>query len=239
MLEFAQRHHTIHGWYKVIFSNETKINWVWCNARAWCWVRGGESQLQAYHVSQIIRHVGGAIYVWSCMTSDGIGYMCKIEKKMTQALYLSILQDGVTKTIEWYCFSPSRVIFQRGNDPNNTSIFNHAVVVNAKFWHTYLASSTTWPTSNGACVGTCGMGNRRVSNTTQRNASIVGLYANIFPFHQSRTMSVSKVLSETCPIYPSCFTFQRGLTNHWSMYKYSFNIEPMYIVLFKSFFLRV
>ena len=42
-----------------------------------------------------------------CMTSCGMGHMCKIEGEVTQALYLSILQDGVTKTIEWYCFNPS------------------------------------------------------------------------------------------------------------------------------------
>ena len=29
-----------------------------------------------------------------------MGYMCKIEGKMTQGLYLSILQDGVMKIIE-------------------------------------------------------------------------------------------------------------------------------------------
>ena len=89
------------------------------------------------------KHVGGAIYVWGCMTSHVIWFMCKIEKKMTQALHLSILQDGVTKTIEWYRFSPSHVIFQRDNDPQHTFKFNHAVVVNAKCWYTYLASSTT------------------------------------------------------------------------------------------------
>jgi hypothetical protein len=39
-------------------------------------------------------------FVWGCMTSHGMGYMCKIEGKMTQALYLSILRVGVMKTIE-------------------------------------------------------------------------------------------------------------------------------------------
>jgi hypothetical protein len=79
-------------------------------------VRDGESQLQAHHVSQTFKHGGGANFVWGCMTSSGMGYMCKIEGKMTQTLYLSILQDWVMKTIEWYHFNPY-VIFQHDNDP--------------------------------------------------------------------------------------------------------------------------
>ena len=53
------------------------------------------------------------------MTFHGISYMCKIEEKMTQAMHLSILQDGGMKTIEWYRFNPFRVIFQHDNDPKH------------------------------------------------------------------------------------------------------------------------
>ena len=35
-----------------------------------------------------------------CMTSRGIGCMCKIEGKIIQASYLRILRDGVMQTIE-------------------------------------------------------------------------------------------------------------------------------------------
>ena len=60
----------------------------------------GESQLQAHQLSQAIKHGGGAVLVWGCMASRGMGHMGKIEGKMTHAMYLSILQDGVMKTIE-------------------------------------------------------------------------------------------------------------------------------------------
>ena len=68
------------------------------DGHVWCWVRDGESQLQVHHVSQIVKHGGGAIFVWGCMTSCGMDYMCKIEGKMAQALYLIILQYEVMKT---------------------------------------------------------------------------------------------------------------------------------------------
>ena len=67
------------------------------------------------------------------MTSSNMGYMCKIKEKTTQALYLTILRDGVTKTIEWYRFNPSCVIFQHDNHPKHTSILSQAMIVNANF----------------------------------------------------------------------------------------------------------
>ena len=36
------------------------------------------------------------------MTSHGMGYMCKVEGKVTQTLQVSIRRDGVTKPIEWW-----------------------------------------------------------------------------------------------------------------------------------------
>ena len=46
-LKFAQRHQdwTIHDWYRVIFSDETKIIRYQFDGHAQCWVRDGESQL--------------------------------------------------------------------------------------------------------------------------------------------------------------------------------------------------
>lgn len=58
-------------------------------------MRDGDSQVQAYQVNQTINHA-------DCMTSCGMGYMCKVEGKMTQALYLSNLQDEAMKKIEWF-----------------------------------------------------------------------------------------------------------------------------------------
>ena len=80
-----------------------------------------ESLLKAHHMSRTIKYEGGAMFVRGCMTCRGMGYMCKIEGKMTQALYLSILQDEVMKTIEWYHFNSSCVIFQHVNDPKHTT----------------------------------------------------------------------------------------------------------------------
>jgi hypothetical protein len=63
--------------------------------------------------------------VWGRITSHGLGYMCEIEGKMTQTMYLSFLQRWVMKTIEWYSFNTSHVIFQHDNDPKyNAKLVN-------------------------------------------------------------------------------------------------------------------
>ena len=86
---------------------------------AWCWVRDGESKLHTHHVNQIVEHGGGANFCVGLNDFPLHGYKCEIDGKMTQALYLSGLQDGVTKTIEWCRFNSSCVIFQRDNDPKH------------------------------------------------------------------------------------------------------------------------
>ena len=73
MLDFAQHYQdwTIYDWYPMIFSDESKINRSKSDDRARCWVRDGESQLQAHHASQTTKHGGGAISMWGCMASHG------------------------------------------------------------------------------------------------------------------------------------------------------------------------
>ena len=79
------------GWFLVMSLRSMASRF---DGRDWCWVRIGESQLHARHVSRRVKHGDGAILVCSCMTSCGTGYMCKIEGKLTQALYLNTLRYG-------------------------------------------------------------------------------------------------------------------------------------------------
>ena len=103
----------------MIFSDKTKIKRFQSNGCPWCWEWDEESHLQAHHVNQIVKYGGGAIFVWGCMTSCGIGYMYKIEGKMKQDLYLTILKDELMDIIKLYHFNPAHVIFQHDNGPKH------------------------------------------------------------------------------------------------------------------------
>jgi hypothetical protein len=57
-------------------------------------------------MGHIVKQGGGAIFVWGCMTSLGMGSIYKIEGEMANTLCLSILQDGVLTTIDFIPLQP-------------------------------------------------------------------------------------------------------------------------------------
>jgi transposase len=115
-LEFAKCHKdwTNADWARVIFSDETRINRFCSDGLTWCWKRDGTS-LQSHQVQEKVKHGGGSIMIWGCMTADGVGFMCKIEGTLNGDLYLDILKDELQRTIKYYGLDRSKVIFQQDN----------------------------------------------------------------------------------------------------------------------------
>jgi transposase len=121
-LAFAERHKdwTVDDWKRVIWSDETKINRFGSDGRKWCWKTPGE-QLQPRHVQATVKHGGGSLMVWGCMTAQGPGYLTKIDQGLDAELYCSILEDELQATVEWYGMDRDKVIFQHDNDPKHTA----------------------------------------------------------------------------------------------------------------------
>lgn len=121
-LDFARSHQfwTSDDWERVIFSDETKINRFNSDGRTWFWSKD-PNILNDHSVQQTVKHGGGRIMMWGCMTAKGVGYCCKIDSTLDQHLYKNILEDELLNTIEYYHFDPSKVIFQHDNDPKHTA----------------------------------------------------------------------------------------------------------------------
>ncbi len=121
-LEWARerKNWTVEDWNRVIFSDESKINRFNSDGRSWCWFRD-VNQLEDRTVKITFKHGGGGVMVWGCMTSKGVGYLCKIEGNMDQHLYKTILEEDLMKTMEFYELDPEEVIFQHDNDPKHKS----------------------------------------------------------------------------------------------------------------------
>jgi DDE superfamily endonuclease/Transposase len=119
-LKFARKYRdwTVDDWKRVIWSDETKINRFCSDGRSWCWIRDGES-LRDRQVKVTVKHGGGSIKVWGCMTAHGTGFMCKINENLTKDIYESILKEELWNTIKFYELDPSKLIFQHDNDPKH------------------------------------------------------------------------------------------------------------------------
>ena len=81
--EFALRHQhwTEEDWFRVVFSDETKINHLGSDGRVWVWKKSGR-ELTQQHVNGTVKFGGGSLMVWGCMTAHGVGYMCRIDGRM-------------------------------------------------------------------------------------------------------------------------------------------------------------
>ena len=56
----------------MIFSDETKINRFDLDGKSRCWIEDEEC-VGPQHVHQLVKHGGGLVMVWGCMTVFGLG----------------------------------------------------------------------------------------------------------------------------------------------------------------------
>jgi hypothetical protein len=121
-LDFAISHQdwTMEDWKNVVWSDETKINRLGSDGRKWVWKKAGEG-LSDRLVEGTLKFGGGSVMVWGCMLWDGVGYACKIDGRMDADLYISILDDDLQASLEYFNKTPTDIIFQQDNDPKHTS----------------------------------------------------------------------------------------------------------------------
>ena len=120
-MDFALAHkdYTVEDWKRVVWSDETKINRLGSDGRKWAWKKAGEG-LSDRLVSGTVKFGGGSVMVWGCMMWDGPGYACKIDGRMDGDLFVSILEEDLQASLEYYNKDTEDIIFQQDNDPKHT-----------------------------------------------------------------------------------------------------------------------
>lgn len=77
--------------------------------------------------------------IWGCMTAEGVGHMCRIDRGMDAKLYVDILNDYLLQSVDYYGIDQGSFIFQHDNDPKHTSQL-------AKKWmHDHGVEVLDWP----------------------------------------------------------------------------------------------
>ncbi len=69
----------------------------------------------------MVKHGGGRVMVWGCITSAGLGRIVKIDGNMDAPLYVEILRDELLGSLEDLDINKTNIYFQQDNDPKHTA----------------------------------------------------------------------------------------------------------------------
>ena len=121
-LAFAKKYKdwTVADWRRVVFSDETKVNRLGSDGKQWTWIQKGAS-LRDHNVNKTYKNGGGSLFLWSCITSEGPGYITRIDGGLDSKLYCQILDEDLRATLDYYNMNIKGIIFQQDNDPKHTS----------------------------------------------------------------------------------------------------------------------
>ncbi len=97
-------------WNHVLWSDETKINLFGSDGVKRVWRQPGEENKDKC-VSPTVKHGGGSVMVWGCMSAASTGELQFIEGTMNANMYCDILKQRLGL----------RAVFQHDNDPKHTS----------------------------------------------------------------------------------------------------------------------
>ena len=119
---WAERHvdWTLEDWKKTVPTDESKFNLHRSDGRSYCRRRPGE-ELLPRNVKKTVKHGGGSLQVWGCLTWDGAGRLHRVDGRMNAIQYCDILKESLLGTLEDYSTDSSDIILVQDNDPKHTS----------------------------------------------------------------------------------------------------------------------
>ncbi len=118
-LEFARAHADKDEDYRdsILWSDETKINVFGTDGFKTEWRRKGEEYKEKCMVPTV-KHGGGSVLMWGCMSAAGVGELHFIDGIMNSQMYCSILKEKMLPSLRAL---GRRALFQHDNDPKHTS----------------------------------------------------------------------------------------------------------------------
>uniref|UniRef100_A0A0A1XH96 Transposable element Tc1 transposase n=1 Tax=Zeugodacus cucurbitae TaxID=28588 RepID=A0A0A1XH96_ZEUCU len=86
-------------WNTVIFADESKFNLFGSDGMAYVW-RKPNTELQRCNIRPTVKHGGGSVMVWVCMSAAGVGNLVFIESILDKTLNLNILKENLIQSAE-------------------------------------------------------------------------------------------------------------------------------------------
>lgn len=126
---------------RIIFSDESRFQLFGSDGRRYCYRKPGQA-LDPRFTDKRVKHGGGNIMVWGCITRNGVGRLVRINGTMRAQYYTEILQEGLLGTLRDKRIDVRGALFQQDNDPKHTSRL-------AKQWLTDNSlSPIPWPSNS-------------------------------------------------------------------------------------------
>ncbi|KAL1916371.1 uncharacterized protein VTP21DRAFT_5988 [Calcarisporiella thermophila] len=105
---------------KIIFSDETVIPLIQTTGKHYTYVKEGRP-LRECNIIPTMKYGKDPITEWSCITSQGVGHLCRIDGGVNAKLYRKILAEDFLGTLDWYGLNKEEIIFQHDNAPPHTA----------------------------------------------------------------------------------------------------------------------
>jgi transposase len=110
----AYKDWTLEDWKQVLWSDETKVNRLGSDGVQWAWAREGAG-LSDRLIIPTANFGSGSVMFWGCMGWLGTGFGCCLERTLNKELYLEILGEEFSWSLEHLGLEPGEVIFQQEN----------------------------------------------------------------------------------------------------------------------------
>lgn len=131
-LRFAKDHRDTGAevYNKTIWTDESKYNVFGSDGSIKVW-RQPNAELEPRNLIPTVKHGGGSVMVWGCMSANGVGNLHFIEGTMDHRMYIDILKNNLRSSAQKMGLGDD-FIFQQDNDPKHTAR-------NTKLWLLYNA----------------------------------------------------------------------------------------------------
>lgn len=104
-------------WKDVIFCDESKFNLFGSDGKKMVWRKPNEEMLNR-NILPTVKHGGGSVMVWGCMSAQGVGNLVFIDSTMNHHMYLNILKQNLKSSAENMGILNSFKFYQ-DNDPKH------------------------------------------------------------------------------------------------------------------------
>lgn len=118
-LHFAKEHinKDVNWWDDVIFLDESKFNLFGSDGRTMVWRKPNE-ELKGKNITPTVKHGGGSVMVWGCISAKGVGNLVFIDGIMNKESYLKILSENLKQSAEKMGILSTFKLYQ-DNDPKH------------------------------------------------------------------------------------------------------------------------